>query len=82
MDVALPEINQQGSQQLDTGTEGFRKERFAAAYLGVSVETLRTWRRENRGPRFRKIGGRCVRYSLRDLISFAEASPAGGGLVA
>ena len=58
---------------------GYRDERFAAAYFGVSVETVRAWRKQKRGSRFRKIGGRCVRYSLRDLVSFAEASPSGGG---
>jgi predicted DNA-binding transcriptional regulator AlpA len=61
---------------------GYRDERFAAVYLGVSVETIRAWRKQKRGPRFRKIGGRSVRYSLRDLISFAEASPSGGGQAA
>jgi hypothetical protein len=31
---------------------GFRNERFVAAYLDVSVETLRAWRRRGRGPGF------------------------------
>ena len=61
---------------------GYRDERFAAAYLSVSVNTLRGWRRRRRGPRFLKLGAKSVRYSLRDLISFAEASPGGGGQAA
>jgi hypothetical protein len=61
---------------------GYRDERFAAAYLSVSVDTLRGWRRRRQGPRFLKLGAKSVRYSLRDLISFAEASPGGGGTAA
>lgn len=61
---------------------GYRDERFAAAYLSVSVNTLRHWRKKKRGPRFWKLGAKSVRYSLRDLISFAEASPGGGGTAA
>lgn len=59
-------------------SSSLRDERFAAAYLAVSVDTLRTWRKQNRGPRYRRIG-RCVRYSLADLVAFAESSPSGGG---
>jgi len=53
-------------------------ERFAASYFGVSVETLRTWRKQDRGPRFRRIG-RCIRYSTADLLAFVETAPSGGG---
>jgi hypothetical protein len=56
----------------------FRDERFAAAYLGVSVHTLRNWRLVQRGPRFRKFGRKCVRYSMSDLLSFVNSTPAGG----
>ena len=59
----------------------FRDERATAVYLGVSVETLRTWRKQNRGPRFRKFG-RCVRYSIRDLQAFAKGAPSGGQRIA
>jgi hypothetical protein len=57
---------------------GLRDERFTASYLAVSVETLRTWRKQDRGPRFRRIG-RCIRYSTADLLAFVETSPWGGG---
>jgi hypothetical protein len=58
---------------------GLRDERFAAPYLAISIETLRTWRKQNRGPRYRHIG-RCVRYSIADLLAFVEAAPSGGGV--
>ena len=56
-------------------------ERFAAAYLSISVETLRSWRQQNRGPRYRKLG-RCVRYAIADLKAFIDAAPGGGGVAA
>jgi Helix-turn-helix domain len=65
-----------GNQQQPTPT-GFRDERFTATYLDVSVETLRSWRKQNRGPRYRRIG-RCVRYSIADLLAFVEAAPTVG----
>lgn len=50
-----------------------RDENFAAAFLGVKIETLRTWRKRKTGPEFRKIGGKLVRYSVSSLQSFVEA---------
>ena len=55
-----------------------RDERYASSYLGLSVQTLRAWRTQGRGPRFRKLG-RCVRYRMCDLIVFVESQPSGGG---
>lgn len=55
-----------------------RDERFVASYLGLSVQTLRTWRKQRRGPRYHKLG-RCVRYRLSDLFEFIESQPSGGG---
>jgi len=57
---------------------GLGDERYAASYLAVSVETLRTWRKKDRGPRYRRIG-RCIRYSIADLLAFVETAPSGGG---
>ena len=59
----------------------FRDEHATAAYLAISVETLRHWRSQGRGPRFRKIG-RCVRYHEADLEAFIQAAPEGGGAAA
>jgi excisionase family DNA binding protein len=44
----------------------------AAAYLGLSTNTLNHWRVTGAGPRFRKHGRR-VRYSRADLDSWSEA---------
>lgn len=56
-----------------------RDERFAARFVGVSPETLRTWRRKNVGPRYRKVLGKLVKYSVASLREFLDAQPAGGG---
>ncbi len=48
-------------------------EREAAAILSVAVNTLRNWRwKGGEGPRWRKIGPRCVRYAVADLHAFIE----------
>jgi Helix-turn-helix domain len=57
---------------------GLRDEWYAASFLGVSVDTLRTWRKRGSGPRYRKIGAKCVRYSPHDLAAFVESCPTGG----
>ena len=51
-------------------------EREAAAALGVSVKTLQRWRCEGRGPSFRRMSARCVRYAERDLQGYIEGIPA------
>ncbi len=54
-------------------------EHEAAAVVGASVKTLRRWRCDGIGPRFRRLNGFTVRYRLGDLIAWIEAQPAGGG---
>jgi len=44
-------------------------EHGAARLLAVSVPALRRWRREQRGPRFARLG-RCIRYRVDDLNQF------------
>lgn len=48
-------------------------EAAAAQRLGVSVSTLRNWRRLNRGPTFRKFG-RAVRYLPSDIDEYVSAT--------
>lgn len=45
----------------------------AASMLRVSLTSLRRWRREGRGPVYRKLG-RAVRYRPDDLADFIAAS--------
>lgn len=46
----------------------------AAAFLGVSIDTLARWAVEGRGPRYRKPpGSRLVFYAESDLLDFLGA---------
>ena len=45
--------------------------------ISVSLSTLRRWRLENRGPKFRKLGA-LVRYGADDLKLWTQAQPSGG----
>ena len=46
----------------------------AAEIYKLAVTTLRNWRALKQGPRFVKIGARCVRYRRADLADFMDAS--------
>ena len=48
-----------------------RRPREAAHYLGVSVDTLESWRSQQRGPAFIKIGGR-IHYEQSALDAYLE----------
>jgi predicted DNA-binding transcriptional regulator AlpA len=43
----------------------------------ISLATLRRWRLERRGPRYRKFGS-LVRYGEADLDDWMSAQPCGG----
>jgi excisionase family DNA binding protein len=54
----------------------------ASAYLRVPSNTLRNWRSQGRGPRYRKLGGKVTYrrdwlddYSDRHVIEPSEAAP-------
>jgi hypothetical protein len=51
--------------------------------MGVagSVNTLRSWRSQGRGPKFIKVG-KLVRYRLSDVEAFMDSLPTGGGTMA
>lgn len=51
-------------------------EREASAILGIAIGTLRNWRALGKGPKYRKVGQRAVRYLRRDLEVFAGAAEA------
>lgn len=44
----------------------------AAAILGTSAKTMRNWRSLRKGPTYRKIGARLVRYHRADLIAYQK----------
>lgn len=61
----------------DQAPESLLDEREVARWIRVSVATLRYWRSEGKGPRYRKIG-QLVRYAPADVRDWLNTRPAGG----
>lgn len=57
------------------------KENEVAERLGISLLTIRKWRVFGRGPRYRKLGGRAVRYHPDDIERWITEQPEGGETV-
>ena len=47
-------------------------EREVESYIGISINTLRKWRWEGKGPQFVKLGRR-VMYRIQDVEAFIAA---------
>lgn len=71
------EVGQAGNRQIETLLD----ERDVARWIRVSVATLRYWRGEGKGPRYRKVG-QLVRYAPSDVHDWLNSRPAGGEGVA
>jgi predicted DNA-binding transcriptional regulator AlpA len=41
-----------------------------AKMLGLSVSALEKWRRDGRGPAFRRLSRRCVRYDAKIVVAW------------
>lgn len=54
------------------------REKEVAERLGISLLTIRKWRVFGRGPRFRKLGGRAVRYDPADVDRWISEQIEGG----
>ncbi len=67
------EVGEAGGRQI----EALLDERDVARWIRVSVATLRYWRGEGKGPRYRKIG-QLVRYAPADVREWLNSRPAGG----
>jgi hypothetical protein len=57
---------------IDIEIERYVNSAAAARFLGVSIQTIKNWRKQNIGPVYTKLG-RIVRYRVLDLMHFAEA---------
>jgi len=57
--------------------ERYLTENQVAERTRISLATLRRWRLENRGPKYRKFGS-LVRYDEDELNRWEEAQPFGG----
>jgi predicted DNA-binding transcriptional regulator AlpA len=61
----------------ETQIETLVNERQLSRLIGVSIGTLRFWRGEAKGPRFRKVG-QLVRYAPSDVNEWLSRRPTGG----
>ena len=61
----------------DQSIEPLLNERDVAQWIRVSVATLRYWRSEGKGPRYRKVG-QLVRYAPSDVNDWLKSRPSGG----
>jgi predicted DNA-binding transcriptional regulator AlpA len=57
--------------------EALLDERELARWIRVSIGTLRYWRSEGKGPRYRKVG-QLVRYAPSDVNDWLNSRPTGG----
>jgi predicted DNA-binding transcriptional regulator AlpA len=55
----------------------FLTEGEVAERTQISLATLRRWRLENRGPKYRKFGS-LVRYPEEELVRWEQSQPGGG----
>lgn len=58
------------------------REYDAAAVIGVSVATLRTWRNSGTGPRYRRVSSHTVIYPVEEIRTWLLADLEGGAVVA
>lgn len=62
--VVRDELSRKTSPWLDTDK--------AAGYLGTTAGTLKTWRAMAKGPRYRVLQDRLIRYHVDDLDRFVR----------
>jgi predicted DNA-binding transcriptional regulator AlpA len=75
---ALSSRNQKSETEVtDIMSERYLTEIQVSERTCISLATLRRWRLENRGPKFRKFGS-LVRYDEEELNLWEEAQPSGG----
>lgn len=54
-------------------------EHVYAAIRDCSEKVIQRERQEGTGCKYKRIGGRTIRYKIGDIMSFLEAQPGGGG---
>jgi hypothetical protein len=59
-------------QEAQTARSPWLDTESAAAYVGASPNTLRNWRAQGKGPRYRVAGGWLVRYAVDDLDAWVR----------
>jgi predicted DNA-binding transcriptional regulator AlpA len=61
----------------ETRKQPLAKPAEVAEVLGVEEKTLANWRSQGKGPKYRKPGGKFVRYDWADVNAWLAEQPAG-----
>lgn len=69
-------INTRVSREVTANDSPWFDSGSAAAYLGCSAGTLKTWRSMGKGPKYHVIHSKLVRYHLADLDAFVRGEVA------
>lgn len=72
--ITLEDVRQVVRDELARSRSPWLDSDGAAAYLGTSAGTLKTWRATGKGPKYHVIQDRLVRYHVDELDAFVRAS--------
>jgi predicted DNA-binding transcriptional regulator AlpA len=59
----------QGENRMEETTK-FLTDVQVSTITGLSIQTLRNWRFQGKGPAYSKCGARAIRYEERDVLEF------------
>jgi len=60
---------------MQPSTDRLVDEQVVSEITGIKIRTLRKWRLHGRGPSVRRVEGRLIRYSLRDVHDWMRGQP-------
>jgi hypothetical protein len=73
--AVLATLEQLGDRPIPVRARALRTE-AAARYISVDPDTMVQWRRDGKGPIFKKLGSRCI-YLVESLDRFLDGLPIG-----
>ena len=71
-ELTLEAIRQVVREEMSRPKSPWLDSAAAAAYLGTTAGTLKTWRATSKGPRYSVLQDRLIRYNIEDLDAFAR----------
>lgn len=71
-ELTLEAIRQVVREEMSRPKSPWLDSTAAAAYLGTTAGTLKTWRATSKGPRYNVLQDRLIRYNIEDLDAFAR----------
>ena len=65
-------MTEQATKPTEAGISSNLNDLEAARIIGIAPITLRQWRSHGKGPKYLRIGGKCVRYRRSDIESWLD----------